>query len=276
MLLELLKTVLLGLVEGVTEWLPISSTGHMILLNEALRLNVGDEFWKLFEVVIQLGAILAVIVLYFRRLNPFAPSKTPEQRLDTWTLWLKVIVAVLPSGLIGVALDDWFDAHLYNYVTVAIALILYGVVFLGLDRLELGRHARRIGDVGQISYRTAFLIGCFQVLALIPGTSRSGSTIIGALLLGLTRPAAAEFSFFMAIPTMLGASLVKAAKYLLSGASMSGSEAVILITGCAVAFAVSLAAIRGLVRYVRTHSFRVFGVYRILLGAVVLLWFALR
>lgn len=276
MLLELLKTILLGIVEGVTEWLPISSTGHMILLNELIRLNVSDAFWEMFEVVIQLGAILAVIVLYFHRLNPLAPSKTAQEKRDTWTLWFKVIVAVIPSAAIGLLLDDWFEAHFYNAWTVALALIAYGVIFLALDRLESGRHARRVADADQISCRTAFLIGCFQVLAIIPGTSRSGSTIIGAMLLGLTRTTAAEFSFFMAIPTMLGASLLKCAKYMLHGASLSANEAMILAVGCTVAFAVSLLAIRALVRYVRTHSFRVFGMYRIVLGIIVLAWFALR
>lgn len=276
MLLELLKTVLLGLVQGVTEWLPVSSTGHMILLNELISLNVTPEFWDMFEVVIQLGSILAVVVLYFSKLNPFAPSKTAAQRRATWTLWFKVVVGVIPAGVVGVLLDDWFQAHLYHYAVVAVALIVYGVVFLFIERLNTGRHRQRIGNTDDISYKTAFLIGCFQVLSLIPGTSRSGSTIIGAMLLGLTRTAAAEFSFFLAIPTMLGASVLKCGKYILDGMTMSGNEWAILITGCVVAFVVSLAAIRALVEYVRTHSFRVFGIYRIVLGAVVLLWFALR
>lgn len=273
MLLELLKTVLIGLVQGVTEWLPVSSTGHMILLNELIHLNVTDAFWKLFEVVIQLGSILAVVVLYFTRLNPFAPSKDLQQKKDTWALWFKVIVAVIPSAVIGLLLDDWFDAHFYNAVVVAIALIVYGVIFLFIEKR--GAQAR-IRETGAITYKTAFLIGCFQVLALIPGTSRSGSTIIGALLLGLARPAAAEFSFFMAIPTMLGASALKVLKFVLDGGAMAGSELLILFVGCAVAFIVSLAAIRALVEYVRTHSFRVFGIYRIALGAAVLLFFALK
>ena len=275
MLLELIKTVLYGLVEGITEWLPISSTGHMILLKELIPLAVSEDFWKMFEVVIQLGAILAVVVLYFRRLNPFTPSKSARERQNTWLLWLKVILSIIPSAVVGLLLDDWFDAHFYNYITVAVALIVYGIVFLLLDRLRPGRHARSIGTADEIDWRTAFLIGCFQVLAIIPGTSRSGSTIIGALLLGLSRTAAAEFSFFMAIPTMLGASLLKCAKFLMSGTAMTGSETAVLAIGCAVAFVVSLAAVRALIQYVRTHTFRVFGLYRIVLGAVVLLWFAL-
>jgi len=275
MLLELIKTVLYGLVEGITEWLPISSTGHMILLKELIPLAVSEDFWKMFEVVIQLGAILAVVVLYFRRLNPFTPSKSARERQNTWLLWLKVILSIIPSAVVGLLLDDWFDAHFYNYITVAVALIVYGIVFLLLDRLRPGRHARSIGTADEIDWKTAFLIGCFQVLAIIPGTSRSGSTIIGALLLGLSRTAAAEFSFFMAIPTMLGASLLKCAKFLMSGTAMTGSETAVLAIGCAVAFVVSLAAVRALIQYVRTHTFRVFGLYRIALGAVVLLWFAL-
>ncbi len=275
MLLELLKTVLLGLVQGITEWLPVSSTGHMILLNELISLNVSQEFWDMFEVVIQLGSILAVVVLYFKKLNPFAPSKTASERRDTWTLWFKVVVGVIPAGVIGLLLDDWFHAHLYHYAVVAVALIVYGVIFLFIERINAGKQRHRIESTGEISYKTAFLIGCFQVLSLIPGTSRSGSTIIGAMLLGLTRTTAAEFSFFLAIPTMLGASMLKCGKYILDGMTMSGNEWAILITGCVVAFAVSLAAIRALVEYVRTHSFRVFGVYRIVLGAIVLLWFAL-
>ena len=213
MLFNLLKSVLMGLVQGITEWLPVSSGGHLLLLNTFLPLrDVSEGFFSLYDVVIQLGSILAVVVLYFHRLNPFQPSKTRAEKRDTWTLWLKIIVAVIPSGIIGVLCNDWIEAHLDGAVTVAIALIVYGVIFLFLDRAEGGRHARRIDSDRAISFRTAFLIGCFQVLALIPGTSRSGSTIIGALLLGLSRGTAVEFSFFMAIPTMAGASLIKLLK----------------------------------------------------------------
>lgn len=274
-IIELLKALLFGVVEGVTEWLPISSTGHLILLNELVSLSVSDAFWEMFEVVIQLGAILAVIVLFFRKLNPFARSKSAEERKGTWILWLKVILAIIPSGLVGILLDDWMDEHLYNYVVVAIALIVYGIVFLFLEKWKpAGRE--RVGDVGQISYLTAFLIGCFQVLALVPGTSRSGSTILGAMLLGLSRTAAAEFSFFMAIPTMAGASLVKVVKFAMEGVTISGLEWGILAVGCVSAFLVSVAAIRFLMDFVKKHSFSAFGVYRIALGILVLLWFLIR
>lgn len=274
MLIELLKTLLIGIVQGITEWLPVSSTGHMILLDELIKLNVSDAFMELFRVVIQLGSILAVLVLYFHKLNPFAPSKTQIEKKDTWTLWFKVVVAVIPSAVIGLLLDDWFDAHFYNYITVAITLVVYGVIFLFLDRL--GSQKNLVERTQDISWRTAFLVGCFQVLSIIPGTSRSGSTIIGALLMGLSRPVAAEFSFFMAIPTMLGASGLKAVKFLLDGAAMTGAEGVILLFGCAVAFIVSLLSIRALMNYVRNHSFKAFGVYRIVLGVIVLMWYLLH
>lgn len=271
MLLDLIKTILIGIVQGVTEWLPVSSTGHMILLEELLQLNVTDAFMELFRVVIQLGSILAVLVLYFNKLNPFAPSKTKEEKGDTWNLWFKVVAAVIPSAVIGLLFDDWFDAHFYNAFTVALMLVVYGVVFVFLDRLGSG-HPKKVERTQDITYRTAFLVGCFQVLAIIPGTSRSGSTIIGAMLMGLTRPVAAEFSFFMAIPTMLGASGLKAVKFFLDSGVMTGAEGLILAVGCTVAFIVSVLSIRALMNYVRKHSFKAFGVYRIVLGAIVLLW----
>ncbi|MBR5232074.1 MAG: undecaprenyl-diphosphate phosphatase [Clostridia bacterium] len=274
-MIEILKTILIGIVQGITEWLPVSSTGHMILLDELIKLNVSDAFMELFRVVIQLGSILAVLVLYFRKLNPFALSKTAQEKKDTWTLWFKVVAAVLPSAVIGLLLDDWFDAHFYNYITVALTLVIYGVVFLFLDRIGSGK-TDRVDKTQDITFRTAFLIGCFQVLAIIPGTSRSGSTIIGAMLFGLTRAAAAEFSFFMAIPTMLGASGLKAVKFLMDGYAMTGMELAVLLTGCAVAFVVSLASIRALMNYVRRHSFKAFGAYRIVLGVIVLMWYLLH
>ena len=271
MLLNLLKSALMGMVQGIAEWLPISSGGHLLLLNALLPLKgITEEFWNLYAVVIQLGSILAVVVLYFHRLNPFALSKSRQEKRETWEMWFKIIVAVIPSGIIGVLFNDWIEARLNGAVTVAIALIVYGVIFLLLDQMESGRHARRIDSTRGISYRTAFLIGCFQVLALIPGTSRSGSTIIGALLLGLSRGTAVEFSFFMAIPTMAGASLVKCAKFILDGNAMTGAEIGVLAVGFILAFAVSLVAIRALVNYIRTHSFKVFGVYLIVLGAAML------
>lgn len=274
--MELLKAVLFGIVEGVTEWLPISSTGHLILLNEFITLNVSDAFRSMFDVVIQLGAILAVIVLFFHKLNPFSPRKTEGEKKQTWQLWFKVIAAIIPSGIVGVLFDDWMEAHFHNATVVAIALIVYGVAFILVER----RNARRVGgktveDVYAIDYKTALLIGCFQCLSLIPGTSRSGSTILGAILIGVGRSAGAEFSFFMAIPTMLGASAIKGLKFLLSGVTATGTEIGVLIVGCVVSFLVSLLVIRGLMEYVRRHSFSAFGVYRIILGVVVLVYFAL-
>ena len=274
--MELLKAVLFGIVEGVTEWLPISSTGHLILLNEFITLNVSDEFRSMFDVVIQLGAILAVIVLFFHKLNPFSPTKSAGEKKQTWQLWFKVIAAIIPSGIVGVLFDDWMEAHFHNATVVSIALIVYGVAFILVER----RNARRVGgktveDVYAIDYKTALLIGCFQCLSLIPGTSRSGSTILGAILIGVGRSAGAEFSFFMAIPTMLGASAIKGLKFLLSGVTATGTEIGVLIVGCVVSFLVSLLVIRGLMEYVRKHSFSAFGVYRIILGVVVLVYFAL-
>lgn len=274
--MELLKAVLFGIVEGVTEWLPISSTGHLILLNEFITLNVSDEFRSMFDVVIQLGAILAVIVLFFHKLNPFSPRKTEREKKQTWQLWFKVIAAIIPSGIVGVLFDDWMEAHFHNATVVSIALIVYGVAFILVER----RNARRVGgktveDVYAIDYKTALLIGCFQCLSLVPGTSRSGSTILGAILIGVGRSAGAEFSFFMAIPTMLGASAIKGLKFLLSGVAATGTEIGVLIVGCVVSFLVSLLVIRGLMEYVRKHSFSAFGVYRIILGVVVLVYFAL-
>lgn len=274
--MELLKAVLFGIVEGVTEWLPISSTGHLILLNEFITLNVSDEFRSMFDVVIQLGAILAVIVLFFHKLNPFSPTKSEGEKKQTWQLWFKVIAAIIPSGIVGVLFDDWMEAHFHNATVVSVALIVYGVAFILVER----RNARRVGgktveDVYAIDYKTALLIGCFQCLSLIPGTSRSGSTILGAILIGVGRSAGAEFSFFMAIPTMLGASAIKGLKFMLSGIAATGTEIGVLIVGCVVSFLVSLLVIRGLMEYVRKHSFSAFGVYRIILGVVVLFYFAL-
>ncbi len=270
--LEYLKAVLFGIVEGVTEWLPVSSTGHMILLDEFVKLKVSGEFYEMFQVVIQLGAILAVILLFFHKLNPFAPSKTAEQKTSTWQLWFKVVVAVLPSAVLGLLLDDWMDANLYHYIVVAITLIAYGIAFLFMERKTT---AASVTDVYAIDYRTALLIGAFQCLSLIPGTSRSGSTILGALILGVARPAGAEFSFFLAIPTMLGASALKLVKFLLSGVRATGTEVGVLLVGCLVSFLVSLLVIRALMDYVRRHSFCVFGVYRIILGVLVLGYFAI-
>lgn len=273
-MMEFLKAILFGIVEGVTEWLPISSTGHLILLNEFVTLNVTEAFQSMFDVVIQLGAILAVVVLFFHKLNPFSPKKTQGEKKDTWNLWFKVIVAIIPSGIVGVLLDDWMEAHLHTAVVVSLALIIYGVAFILVERRNKNL-APRVGSVWNIDWKLALGIGLFQCLSLIPGTSRSGSTILGAILLGASRSAGAEFSFFMAIPTMLGASAIKMLKFFLSGVPMTGTEVGVLVIGCAVAFLVSLLTIRALMEYVRKHSFSAFGVYRIVLGALVLAYFAL-
>ena len=273
-MIEILKAILFGIVEGITEWLPVSSTGHLILLDEFLELKATDAFKSMFDVVIQLGAILAVIVLFFHKLNPFAPSKSKEEKGKTWTLWFKVCAAILPSGILGVLFDDWMDAHLHNATVVSIALIVYGIAFILVERRNQGKYARAIADVHDIGWKTAILIGCFQALSLIPGTSRSGSTILGAILLGVGRGAGAEFSFFMAIPTMLGASAIKLLKFFLeTGFSMASSELAVLIVGMVVSFVVSLLVIKGLMEYVRKHSFSAFGVYRIILGILVLGYF---
>ena len=276
MIVELLKAVLFGIVEGVTEWLPISSTGHLILLDEFIALNVSNEFKSMFDVVIQLGAILAVIVLFFHKLNPFAPSKSRDEKKQTWQLWFKVVAAIIPSGIVGVLFDDWMDAHLHNGIVVSIALIVYGIAFILVENRRQGKYLGKssVETVYDITYRTALIIGLFQCLSLIPGTSRSGSTILGAILIGVGRSAGAEFSFFMAIPTMLGASAIKGLKFLLSGVSATGMEIGVLVVGCVVSFVVSLLVIKGLMQYVRSHSFSAFGVYRIVLGIVVLAYFA--
>ena len=274
-MLEILKAILFGIVEGITEWLPISSTGHLILLDEFVKLKVTPEFYEMFQVVIQLGAIGAVLALFFHKLNPFSPKKDRAQKKRTWQLWFKVVVAVLPSAVIGLLLDDWMDEHLYNFVVVAIALIVYGVAFIFVEQKNKGK-APAIKNTREIDYRTAILIGCFQCLSLIPGTSRSGSTILGGILLGVSRSAASEFSFFLAIPTMLGASALKLLKYLMEGMIPSGMEIAVLIVGCVVSFLVRLFVIRSLMEYVRKHNFSAFGVYRIVLGALVLLYFAVK
>ena len=272
--LELLKAVLFGIVEGITEWLPVSSTGHMILLDEFIHLKVSPEFYEMFQVVIQLGAILAVILLFFHKLNPFRPKKDSLEKKNTWTLWFKVIVAVLPSAVLGFAFDDWMDAHLYNYVVVAITLILYGVAFLFVEGKN--KNSTKFDSVHDLDYKTALLIGAFQCLSLIPGTSRSGATILGALMLGVSRSAGAEFSFFLAIPTMLGASALKLLKFLLSGVSATGLELAVLAVGCLVSLMVSLLVIKGLMEYVRKRSFAAFGVYRIVLGVLVVGYFVIK
>ena len=274
-MIEILKSIILGIIEGITEWLPVSSTGHMILVDEFLKLNASEGFKELFFVVIQLGAILSVPVLFFDKLNPLGKKKKSEEKNKVLSLWGKVIVGIAPAGVIGVLFDDWFDGHFYNYVVVSLALIVYGVAFIVIEkqRSKRGESTFRVNDVYEITYKDAVKIGLFQVLSLIPGTSRSGSTIIGGMLSGVSRSASAEFSFFMAIPIMLGASLLKILKFILAGLSMTSLEAGILVTGILVSFIVSLASIKFLMEFVRRHDFSAFGIYRIVLGAIVLIYF---
>lgn len=266
--MDYIRVVLYGVIEGITEWLPISSTGHLILAEKLLALPYSEEFMSMFRVVIQLGAILAVVALYFPRLWPFTTDPRHKyQRPQVWQLWFRVLAATLPAMVLGLLLDDWLDAHLYNYITVAAMLILYGVLFLVVENR---RRAPVVKRLDQITYRQALIIGCWQVLAMIPGTSRSGATIVGALLLGLARPAAAEFTFFLAIPVMAGASGLKLVKFLAGGGAFTSGELAALALGCGVAFVVSVGAIRFLVSFVQRHDFKVFGWYRIALGALVL------
>ena len=268
--LEALKAFFIGIVQGITEWLPVSSTGHMILFNEFVRMDVSKEFFELFEVVIQFGSILAVLVLFFDKLNPFSRKKDEAMKKKTWTLWIRVIIAVLPAAIIGLLLDDWFQAKFYNYVSVAVALIFYGILFIVIERRNKNK-TMIYNDVYDIDGATALKIGIFQVLSIIPGTSRSGSTILGASVIGVSRPAAAEFSFFLAIPVMLGASAYKVLKYIVKvGVALTSTEIMALIVGTVTAFAVSLIVIRFLMNFVRKHSFESFGWYRIVLGIIVL------
>jgi undecaprenyl-diphosphatase len=268
--LELLKAVFLGVVEGITEWLPISSTGHMILVEEFIRLDASDAFKEMFFVVIQLGAILAVVMLYFHKLNPFSPAKTPAEKKETMAIWYKVAVGVLPAAVVGFLFDDWLNDHFYNYRTVAVTLILYGILFIIIENRNKNRQPA-IGQFADLSYRTAFLIGLFQVLSLIPGTSRSGATILGGIILGASRTIAAEYSFFLSIPVMFGASALKLAKF---GFSFTGAELALLAVGMITAFIVSVLAIRFLMRYIQTNDFKAFGWYRIALGVLVIGYFA--
>lgn len=267
--IELLKVIIIGIVEGITEWLPISSTGHMILIDEFIKLNVTDTFKEMFLVVIQLGAILAVVCLYFHKLNPFSPKKNEKEKKDTFAIWGRVIVGCIPAVILGFLLDDWLNKHFYNYQTVAVTLILYGVLFIVLENRNEKRDFS-VKNFNQMSLGKAFAIGCFQCLSMIPGTSRSGSTILGAMLLGVNRKISAEFSFFMAIPIMFGASLLKLLKF---GFSFTGAEIITLLMGMVVAFVVSVLAIKFLMSYIQRKDFKVFGYYRIILGVLVLLYF---
>ena len=270
-LIELLKTVVLGIVQGITEWLPISSTGHMILVDQFMPLNQPSGFIDLFLVVIQFGSILAVVTLYFHKLNPISPKKTSNENSETWSMWFKVLVACIPAAVIGLLFDDFITAHTYNAWVVSAALIIYGIIFIIIERRN---KTPKINSIDALDYKTALLIGAFQVLSLIPGTSRSGSTIIGAVILGTSRFVAAEFSFFLAIPVMFGASLLKIVKFFMeTGGGFSGEQLGILLLGMAVAYAVSIAAIKFLMSYIRNHDFTVFGYYRIAVGVLVIAYF---
>ncbi len=277
-MLDFLKAILFGIVEGITEWLPVSSTGHMILLDEFVKMNVSEEFWNLFLVVIQLGAILAVVILFWDKIFPFDFSKEARaehrvNRKDVWLLWVKILISCVPAAIIGVLFDDVFDRLFYNGPCVAIALIVFGIAFIAIETSKKGKELK-VNSISEITYKTALYIGFFQVLAAIfPGTSRSGATIVGALLIGVARTVAAEYTFYLAIPVMAGASLLKVLKF---DGSMTGSEFMILLVGTVVAFAVSIVVIRFLMGYIRKHDFKVFGVYRIILGLVVLIYFGMR
>ena len=272
-ILEILKAVVYGVIEGITEWLPISSTGHMILAEQVLKFQFSDAFMEMFRVVIQLGAILAVVVLYFHKLWPFCADNgetTGFARHIRWPvmhLWFKIIAACAPAAVLGILLDDWFDAHLYNSVTVAVTLILYGVAFILIERRPRPPVTAKLS---RINYKQAMTVGAWQVLSLVPGTSRSGATILGGMMCGMSRPCASQFTFFLAIPVMAGASALKLFKFFLEGNALTGNEVIVLLVGCVVAFLVSMLAIRFLMDYVKRHTFTVFGWYRIALGVLVL------
>lgn len=272
--IDFFKAILLGIVEGITEWLPISSTGHLILADEFIRLNASEDFMTMFNVVIQLGAIMAVVVLYFHKLNPFSPKKTAIENKQTWSLWFKVIVAILPSIIIGLPLDNWLDAHFYNFITVAVMLIVYGIAFILVEKRNKTK-TPVVTDLNQITYKFALLVGMFQVLALIPGTSRSGATILGGIIIGASRFVSAEFSFFLGIPTMFGASLLKIVKFLAAGNTFDAAGMGILLTGTLVSFIVSILAIKFLMNYIKKNDFTVFGWYRIVLGMILIAYWVI-
>ena len=274
-ILEILKAIIIGAVEGITEWLPISSTGHMILIDEILKLDVSEEFLEMFLVVIQLGAILAVPVLFWDRLWPFSSKNTRGENRVIWNIWIKILVGAIPAAILGVLLDDLLDKYLYSYIVVAIALVVYGVSFILVEKFKAEKEYR-IENVEDIGYVDALKIGAFQCLSLIPGTSRSGSTILGGMLSGVSRKASAEFSFFMAIPIMLGASALKILKFILDGFTASTNEIILLLVGIVVSFLVSFFVIRFLMDFVKRHDFKIFGYYRIGLGLLVVIYFLIK
>ena len=271
MIIEILKAIFLGIIEGITEWLPVSSTGHLILVQEFIQLKQSASFIEMFNIVIQLGAILAVITIYFQRLNPFQPGKTQKEIRLTWQLWAKVVLACIPSIIIAVPLDNWFEAHFNFMVPIAIALIVYGIAFIWIEKRNKDVEPQ-VTNLAKMSYKTALLIGCFQVLSIVPGTSRSGATILGAIILGTSRSVAADFTFFLGIPTMFGYSGLKAVKYFLDGNSLSLEQVVILLVASVTAYLVSVVVIRMLTDFVKKHDFTVFGYYRIVLGAILLIY----
>ena len=273
-MLEVFKAILFGIVEGITEWLPVSSTGHMILLDQFIKLDVSEEFYEFFQVVIQLGAILAVILIYFKEIFPWGFGKGKKDTKKTLNLWGKIIVACLPAAVLGLLFDDWLDAHLYNAVVVALMLIIYGVLFIFVETRPRDKKKITTRSMDEITYKQALGVGAFQLLALIPGTSRSGATILGGLMLGMKRKTISDFTFILAIPVMAGASLLKFVKYVHKvGFAMTGIEVMVLIVGCVVAFVVSYFVIKGLLSYIRKHNFVIFGIYRIILGIIVLIYF---
>lgn len=271
-MLDILKSIIFGIVEGITEWLPISSTGHIILMEELLKLDQGEAFFEMFQVVIQLGAILAVVVIYFHKLNPFSPTKTQKQKMMTWQIWIKVIIGCLPAGVIGLLFDNWIDKTLYHWYVVALMLIVYGVLFIVVENYQKGKEPR-VTKFSQLTIPMILIIGVFQMLAMIPGTSRSGATIVGALMIGVSRSLAAEYTFFLAIPVMFGASLLKLVKF---GFDFTTIQLVVLLVGMVVSFAVSIVAIKFLMSYIRKNDFKVFGYYRIVLGVIVFLFFGIQ
>ena len=271
-MLDILKSIIFGIVEGITEWLPISSTGHIILMEELLKLDQGEAFFEMFQVVIQLGAILAVVVIYFHKLNPFSPTKTQKQKMMTWQIWIKVLIGCLPAGVIGLLFDKWIDKTLYHWYVVALMLIVYGVLFIVVENYQKGKEPR-VTKFSQLTIPMILIIGVFQMLAMIPGTSRSGATIVGALMIGVSRSLAAEYTFFLAIPVMFGASLLKLVKF---GFNFTTIQLAVLLVGMVVSFAVSIVAIKFLMSYIRKNDFKVFGYYRIVLGVIVFLFFGIQ
>ena len=271
-MLDILKAIIFGIVEGITEWLPISSTGHLIIMEELLKLDQGDAFFEMFQVVIQLGAILAVVVIYFHKLNPFSPKKTQKQKMMTWQIWIKVVIGCLPAAVVGILFDDWIDKTLYHWYVVALMLIVYGILFIVVENYQKGKEPQ-VTKFSQLTIPMILIIGIFQMLAMIPGTSRSGATIVGALMIGVSRSVATEYTFFLAIPVMFGASLLKLIKF---GFSFTAMQVAVLLVGMVVSFAVSIVAIKFLMSYIRKNDFKAFGYYRIVLGVIVFLFFGIQ